>query len=46
MEVRHLAQADRHISEGEHRVLVMERAIALAVGRGMRPIARYACVDG
>lgn len=35
MEVRHLAQADRHISEGERRLLMMDRAIALAVGRWM-----------
>ena len=31
MELRHLAQADRHISEGERRVVTMERAIARAV---------------
>ena len=31
MELRHLAQTDRHISEGERRVLKMERAIARAV---------------
>lgn len=31
MELRHLAQADRHVMEGERRVLVMERAIARAV---------------
>ena len=31
MELRHLAQADRHISEGEGRVVEMERTIARAV---------------
>ena len=30
MELRHLTQANRHISEGERRVLTMERAIARA----------------
>ncbi len=30
MELRHLVQADRHIDEGERRVLAMERAIARA----------------
>jgi hypothetical protein len=31
MELRHLAQADRHISEGERRVLAMEIAVARSV---------------
>lgn len=31
MELRHLAQADRHISEGGRRVQAMESAIARAV---------------
>ena len=31
MELRHLVQADRHIDEGERRVLAMERTIARAI---------------
>lgn len=34
MEVRHLAEADRHIREGERRILQLEGVISRAFDRG------------
>ena len=35
MKVRHLAQADRHLLEGQLRILVMEKNISLAMALNM-----------